>query len=80
MVGRNKSAIASTVEEIKNLLPLFPDYAFSKVHRFCNEVAYVVSRVDRSEMGGQVLFGSVPSCVMEYSEHDCNRNNVNKLI
>ncbi|KAM0872242.1 hypothetical protein ACQ4PT_038844 [Festuca glaucescens] len=77
MVGKSKSAIANTVDEIKNLLRLFPDFAFSKVHRSCNEVAHVLARVGRSELGGQVLIGSVPSCVMEFSERDCIQNNVN---
>jgi ribonuclease HI len=66
MVEKSKSAIANTVDEIKNLLRLFLDFAFSKVHRSCNEVAHVLARIGRSELGGQVLIGSVPSCVMEF--------------
>ncbi|KAK1645863.1 hypothetical protein QYE76_063668 [Lolium multiflorum] len=54
MVEKSKCAIANNVDEIKNLLRLFPDFAFSKVHRSCNEVAHVLARIGRSELGGQV--------------------------
>jgi hypothetical protein len=74
LMERSKSAIASTTEEIRNILRLFSDFAFSKVHRSCNEVANALARIGRSVLSGHVLLGSIPSCVLALSECDGNHN------
>ncbi|CAM0945314.1 unnamed protein product [Alopecurus aequalis] len=76
----SKSAISTTVKEIKSFSRALPDVIFSKVHRSGNTLAHELAKLGRSASSDTVMLGSVPSSLIDRAKQDCNHDNFSSLF
>jgi hypothetical protein len=72
--NKSKSTISGIVEDIKNLSRAIPEVLFLKVNRSGNMVAHELAKLRCNVESMLLMIGQVPSCVLELTNSECNKN------